>query len=44
VFNIIQKHHGRISIESQDGRGTTFLITVPKNAGVAPAGSGAGKP
>jgi len=44
VFNIIQKHHGRITIESQEGRGTTFLITIPKNAGVAPAGSGAEKP
>jgi signal transduction histidine kinase len=44
VFNIIQKHHGRISIESQEGRGTTFLISLPKNAGIAPAGSGAVKP
>lgn len=44
VFNIIQKHHGRIAIESGEGRGTTFLITVPKNAGVASAGTGAGKP
>jgi len=40
VFNIIQKHQGRISIDSQEGRGTTFLLSIPKNAGV-PAGSGA---
>ena len=44
VFNIIQKHHGRISIESREGKGTTFLISVPKNAGTDPAVSRAGKP
>jgi signal transduction histidine kinase len=44
VFNIIQKHHGRISIESREGRGTMFLISLPKNAGIVPAGSGAGRP
>jgi signal transduction histidine kinase len=43
VFNIIQKHHGRITIESGEGKGTTFLISVPKNPGV-PAGPGTGKP
>jgi signal transduction histidine kinase len=43
VFNIIQKHHGRISIESREGRGTTFHISLPKKAG-NPAGSGTGMP
>jgi len=43
VFNIIQKHHGRISIESREGRGTTFHIFLPKKAGT-PAGSGTGTP
>jgi signal transduction histidine kinase len=42
VFNIIQKHHGRITIESQEGKGTIFLIVIPKNG--APAGSEPGKP
>lgn len=30
VFNIIQKHHGEIKVESEEGRGTTFIITLPK--------------
>jgi len=43
VFNIIQKHHGRIAIESGEGGGTTFHISLPKNAGV-PARSGTDTP
>jgi signal transduction histidine kinase len=31
VFNIIQKHHGEIRVESEEGKGTTFIITLPKN-------------
>ncbi len=30
VFNIIQKHYGHISVESDEGKGTTFTITLPK--------------
>ncbi|MBI5848820.1 MAG: GHKL domain-containing protein [Nitrospirae bacterium] len=30
VFNIIQKHHGEITVESEEGKGTTFIITLPK--------------
>jgi len=30
VFNIIQKHNGRIDIDSEEGKGTTFIITLPK--------------
>lgn len=33
VFNIIQKHNGEITVESEEGRGTTFIITLPKSAG-----------
>ena len=29
VYNIIQKHHGEIRVESQVGEGTTFIITLP---------------
>jgi two-component system NtrC family sensor kinase len=31
VFNILQKHHGDISVKSEEGKGTTFVITLPKN-------------
>jgi signal transduction histidine kinase len=30
VFNIINKHNGKISIQSEEGKGTTFIITLPK--------------
>jgi len=30
VFNIIQKHNGDIRVESEEGKGTTFIITLPK--------------
>ena len=33
VFNIIQKHNGGIAVESEEGHGTTFVITLPKSAG-----------
>ncbi len=29
VFNIIQKHNGEISVESEEGKGTMFTITLP---------------
>ncbi len=28
-YNIIQKHHGRIEVASEVGKGTTFTITLP---------------
>lgn len=30
VFNIIQKHKGHIDAESEEGKGTSFIITLPK--------------
>ncbi|HEX8948799.1 MAG TPA: ATP-binding protein [Dissulfurispiraceae bacterium] len=30
VFNIIKKHDGEITIESNEGKGTTFAITLPR--------------
>ncbi len=35
VFNIIQKHNGEISVESEEGKGTTFIITLPKGNVIA---------
>jgi hypothetical protein len=31
VFGIIEDHHGNIDVQSEPGRGTTFIITLPKN-------------
>lgn len=28
-YNVIQKHHGEIHVDSEQGRGTTFTITFP---------------
>jgi signal transduction histidine kinase len=30
VFSIIKRHHGEITIESGEGKGTTFVIKLPK--------------
>ncbi len=30
VFNLILKHEGDIRVESEEGKGTTFIITLPK--------------
>jgi len=29
VFNTINKHNGNISVQSEEGKGTTFTITIP---------------
>lgn len=29
VYNIIKKHYGEIAVESEEGKGTTFTITLP---------------
>ncbi len=31
VFGIIEDHHGIIDVRSEPGKGTTFMITLPKN-------------
>jgi two-component system, NtrC family, sensor kinase len=33
VFNIIKKHDGKMSIESEKGKGTIFTITLPNERG-----------
>jgi two-component system NtrC family sensor kinase len=29
VYGIVQRHHGRIEVHSEQGRGTTFTMTLP---------------
>jgi len=31
-YGIIQRHRGRIEVQSQEGKGTTFSIFIPRNA------------
>jgi len=30
-YNIIQKHRGKIEVESEINKGTTFTVTLPVN-------------
>ncbi len=32
VSHVIQRHNGKIEVESQPGLGTKFIITLPKTA------------
>jgi len=29
AYGIIQRHHGRIEVQSKEGKGTTFTIYLP---------------
>lgn len=33
VFNVIKKHNGEISVKSEEGKGTTFTIILPRVIG-----------
>jgi CheY-like chemotaxis protein len=45
VFGIVQRHGGTIDIETEPGRGTTFLVRLPVHrAGSGPAGAPAPGP
>ncbi|HYQ48309.1 MAG TPA: ATP-binding protein [Thermodesulfovibrionales bacterium] len=32
VYSIIEKHRGKIEVQSEQGKGTTFLISLPGGA------------
>jgi len=35
-LGIVQDHHGMITVQSQEGRGATFLVTLPVTPGAEP--------
>jgi two-component system NtrC family sensor kinase len=42
VYGIVQRHEGRIEVESRPGEGTTFTITLPRQLPGHPAAGAAG--
>ena len=32
AYNIVQKHHGEIRVNSEPGKGTTVVITLPTSS------------
>ena len=44
VYGIVDAHHGRVDVESEVGRGTTFRVTLPVRAPAEPPASAAAPP
>jgi signal transduction histidine kinase len=36
AYNIVKKHHGELTAESEPGKGSTFRIVLPKKLPAAP--------